>query len=176
MVPLPQRQVAATGLSRRGIQEPCHGWPLSLGTNGLSRTPQVSATSPHRIGSTIVQIGKCSSRPGEVPAAGRGLARRFIRLRGAAPTVFAGSHQALLASTGTGIRSSNVVLGQLTKPAFGSDASLKLGKQGDDRLERGELSHFLSPDVLLPPDVTTPRKPRWSLAPRQAVRRPPSAT
>jgi hypothetical protein len=69
-----------------------------------------------------------------------------------------GSHQALLASTGTGIRSSNVVLGQLTKPAFGSDASLKLGKQGDDRLERGELSHFLSPDVLLPPDITTPRK------------------
>jgi len=91
------------------------------------------------------------SRPGEVPATGRELAHRFIRLRCAAPTAFAGSHQALLASTGAGIRSSNVVLGQLTKPAFGSDASPKLAKQEDDRLERGQLSHFLTPDVLLPP-------------------------
>src|SRR5271163_1275149 len=56
----------ATRLSRRGIREPCHGWPLDLGTtdastrtNGPSRTPQASVTSPRRIGSTIVQIGKC---------------------------------------------------------------------------------------------------------------------
>jgi hypothetical protein len=51
-------------------------------------------------------VSRLATGPGEVPVAGRGLARRFIRLGGAAPTVFAGSHQALLASTGTGIRSS----------------------------------------------------------------------
>jgi hypothetical protein len=32
VVPATHRQITATGLSRRGIREPRHGWPTGLGT------------------------------------------------------------------------------------------------------------------------------------------------